>query len=73
MGPRRLRVYSLAASDADVDEAGYSPPVPKPTMPREIVNIQNMPLIVTPWEAVAKIPPTTIIRVVVTMATFRPR
>ncbi len=72
IGPRRLRVYSLAASDADVDDAGYSPPVPNPTMPREMVNIQNIPLIVTPWAAVAKIPPITIISVVATMATFRP-
>ena len=73
MGPRFFSVYSLAASDAEVDEAGYSPPVPNPTMPRAMVNIQNMPLMVTPWAAVPKIPPITIIRVVVTMATFRPR
>lgn len=28
-GPRCLGIKSLADSDADVDDAGYSPPVPK--------------------------------------------
>lgn len=28
VGPLLFRLSSLAASDADVDEAGYSPPVP---------------------------------------------
>ncbi len=42
MGPRDLRERSLAASEADVLEAGYSPPVPNPTIPRATVIIQNM-------------------------------
>lgn len=28
IGPRRSSVRSLAASEAETDEAGYSPPVP---------------------------------------------
>jgi hypothetical protein len=51
MGPRLLSVCSLAASEAEAEEAGYSPPAPNPTMPLDTVNIQNIPLIVTPWEA----------------------
>lgn len=43
MGPRCFRRCSFAASLADVELAGYSPPVPKPIMPRETVSIQNMP------------------------------
>ena len=73
IGPRLFRLCSFAASDAEVDDAGYSPPVPKPTMPLAMVIIQNMPLMVTPWAAVAKMPPMTIMRVVVMMANFRPR
>ena len=73
IGPRCFRVCSLAASDADVEDAGYSPPVPKPVTPRAIVSIQNMPSMVLPEEAVARIPPTTIIAVVVTIAIFLPR
>lgn len=46
IGPRCSRRLSLAASLADVDEAGYSPPVPKPVTPRATVNIQNMPMMV---------------------------
>jgi len=41
MGPRRDRVYSFAASEAEVEAAGYSPPVPKPMMPREMVSIHT--------------------------------
>ena len=33
-GPRFCGVCSLAASEAEVEEAGYSPPAPKPTIPR---------------------------------------
>ena len=73
MGPLCDNVCSLAASDAEVDEAGYSPPVPKPTIPLAMVIIQNIPKIVTPWAAVARIPPMTIKAVVTTMAVFRPR
>lgn len=73
IGPRFLSVNSFAASEAEVDDAGYSPPVPNPTIPRDIVIIQNIPSIVTPWEAVARMPPITIIAVVVTIATFRPK
>lgn len=79
----------MAVSDAETEEAGYSPPVPetintnqvnvekfmhvpKPIIPRETVSIQNMPSIVTPCDAVARIPPITIIRVVKTMAALRP-
>ena len=94
-GPRCLGVNSFADSEADVDEAGYSPPapgkismlhadmqtrqkwrrivIPKPTIPRATVIIQNMSQLVTPCAVVAKMPPTTIIRVVKTMAVFRPR
>jgi len=42
IGPRRERVYSLAASEAEVEAAGYSPPVPKPMMPREMVSIHTV-------------------------------
>ena len=73
IGPLFLSVNSFAASEAEVLEAGYSPPVPNPTMPREIVIIQNIPFMVIPCDAVAKIPPMTIIAVVVTIATLRPR
>ena len=73
IGPRCFRVCSLAASDADVEDAGYSPPVPKPVTPRAIVSIQNMPSIVFPMEAVARIPPIPIIAVVVMIAIFLPR
>lgn len=48
IGPRFFRACSLTASEADVDDAGYSPPVPNPTMPLDIVIIQNMPLMVMP-------------------------
>lgn len=41
--PRLLSVYALAASDADVEDAGYSPPVPKPVTPRATVSIQSRP------------------------------
>lgn len=34
MGPRFFKACSFAASDAEVDEAGYSPPAPKPIIPR---------------------------------------
>lgn len=64
MGPRYFGVCSLAASDAEVEDAGYSPPVPNPTTPLAMVIIQNIPAIVGPFEAVANIPPTTIIVVV---------
>ena len=32
IGPLCFKVCSLAASEADVEDAGYSPPVPKPTI-----------------------------------------
>ena len=35
IGPRFERAVALAASEAEVEDAGYSPPVPKPTIPRE--------------------------------------
>lgn len=41
--------------------------------PRATVIIQNMPSMVYPFEAVARIPPRTIIRVVATIAHLRPR
>lgn len=41
-------------------------------MPRATVIIQNMPLTVVPEDAVAKIPPITIMAVVTTMAVFLP-
>lgn len=47
--------------------------IPKPTIPRATVIIQNMPSMVTPCEAVARMPPMTIMRVVKTMAIFRPK
>ena len=51
IGPLCFSVFSLAASEAEVLEAGYSPPVPKPTTPRAMVNIQNMPIVVLPLAA----------------------
>lgn len=48
MGPRFFNACSLAASEAEVDDAGYPPPVPNPTMPPETVIMQNIPLIVMP-------------------------
>lgn len=41
-GPRCLGACSFAASDAEVEDAGYSPPTPKPMIPRATVIIQNM-------------------------------
>jgi hypothetical protein len=41
--------------------------------PLATVIIQNMPSIVTPLEAVARMPPITIMAVVVTIANLRPR
>jgi hypothetical protein len=94
IGPRRLSACSFAASEAETEEAGYSPPVPanvcqfmilllfentsgsgvpNPIVPRATVIIQNMPLIVFPFDAVARMPPTTIMTVVMTMAHLRPR
>lgn len=72
-GMRRLRVYWFAAWLADVEEAAYSPPVPKPTMPRDIGSTQNIPLIYLPWDAVARASPLKIRVLVVTIATFLPR
>lgn len=46
IGPRCLSLCSFAASEALVELAGYSPPVPKPTIPRDTVSIQNIPMIV---------------------------
>ena len=46
--PLCFRAYVLADSDAEVEEAGYSPPVPNPVMPRATVNIQNMPTTLVP-------------------------
>lgn len=40
-GPRLDSACSFAASEAEVDEAGYSPPVPNPQIPRATVIIQN--------------------------------
>ena len=71
--PLRFRVYEFAASDADVDDAGYSPPVPKPVTPRATVNIQNIPAMVVPWAAADKIRPRMTMPVVRTMATFLPK
>jgi hypothetical protein len=70
--PLRLRLYPFAASDADVDEAGYSPPVPKPVMPRAMVNIQNMPEMVYPLAEADRTSPRMIIDVVKTRAVLRP-
>lgn len=47
--------------------------VPKPIVPRATVIIQNMPAMVYPFDAVASMPPTTIMMVVMTMAHLRPR
>jgi len=49
------------------------PPAPNPTIPLLIVNIQNMPSTVRPFEAVAIMPPMTMRAVVAMMANFRPR
>lgn len=73
IGPLLFKACAFAASDALVELAGYSPPVPKPTIPRETVIIQNMPSMVNPLDAVARMPPPTIMRVVTTIANFRPR
>ena len=70
--PRFFSAYAFADSEAEVDEAGYSPPVPKPVMPRAMVNIQNMPEIVTPCAADASMRPRMIMPVVRMMATLRP-
>lgn len=72
IGPRCFNLCSFAASLADVELAGYSPPVPKPVMPRATVSIQNIPMIDVPWLAVPRIPPSTIIAVVITIAALRP-
>ena len=71
--PRLLSEYALAASEADVDEAGYSPPVPKPVMPRATVNIQNIPVMVVPLDPADKARPSIIMLEVRMMANFRPR
>lgn len=73
IGPLFLSVYALADSEADVEEAGYSPPVPNPVIPRATVNIQNMPEIEVPFAPALKARPTMIIVVVMTIAVFRPR
>jgi hypothetical protein len=105
MGPRLLGACSLAASLAEVDEAGYSPgnnqhrvsnarfakvtANPKPNNPssdchhpehpdQESVRahepqIRPHPFIVNPFEAVANIPPKTIIKVVIIIANFLPK
>lgn len=71
--PLLLSVYALADSDADVLDAGYSPPVPNPVIPRATVNIQNIPAIVVPLAPADRASPRIIIPDVRTMATFRPR
>lgn len=60
IGTRCSRSFSFAASLAEVEEAGYSPPVPKPVITRATVNIQNMPIMVLQLLAVARIPPRII-------------
>lgn len=42
IGPRLSGACSFAASEAEVDDAGYSPPTPKPTIPLATVIIQNI-------------------------------
>ena len=70
--PLLLRVYALADSDAEVDDAGYSPPVPNPVMPRATVIIQNIPVTVVPLAAADNARPRMTMPVVRTMATLRP-
>ncbi|GME91939.1 unnamed protein product [[Candida] boidinii] len=71
--PPLLFTDSFAASEADVDDAGYSPPTPKPVIPLATVSIQNIPAVVVPCAAVAKIEPITIKEVVAIIAHLRPR
>jgi hypothetical protein len=104
MGPRDLSVCWFAASEALVEEAGYSPrrksvlvtvcEVVEHTTSTKTNNSSSnshhpehsevcqpgvspescsYPSIVLPEDAVAKIPPRTIIRVVKIMANLRPR
>lgn len=73
IGPRRFNVYALADSDADVEEAGYSPPVPKPVIPRATVSIQNRPTSEVPLAPAESASPKMIIPDVNTIATFRPK
>ena len=70
--PLLLMVYALADSDADVDDAGYSPPVPNPVIPRATVDTQNMSARVVPPAPADKASPRIIIPVIRIMATFRP-
>ena len=72
-GPRFASARSFAASDALVDEAGYSPPTPKPVIPRATVSIQNMPSVEGPEAPAERMPPITMSRVVMTIAALRPR
>ena len=69
--PWLLRVYASAGSEADVEEAEYSPPVPKPVMPRATVNIHNMSAILVPLAPANSARP--IMPEVTLMANFRPR
>ncbi len=72
-GPLFFPNFSFAASLAEAELAGYSPPTPIPVNPRATVSIQNMPsgYEVGP-EAVARMAPRTIVAVVPTMAVFLP-
>ena len=73
MVPLFFSVYALADSDAEVDDAGYSPPVPKPVIPRATVNIQNIPEMLVPLAEADSIKPRMIMLVVNIMATFLPK
>ena len=68
--PRFLTVNSFAASEAEFEEAGYSPPVPNPTIPRRDGHHPEHAIDCNPCDAVARMPPTTIVAVVVTIATL---
>ena len=70
--PPRLFTDSLAASLAVTEEDGYSAPIPNPVTPRNIVNIQNIPLTVLPWEAAHIIVPNIKKHVAVTIDHFLP-
>lgn len=64
----------LAASAAEVEELGYSPPNPSPVIPRETVNIHKKPskLPPAPCEAVTRMIPMQMRTVERTMPHLRP-
>lgn len=75
MKPRCLRARGESSVDSAVPapETGYSPPAPKPAMPRLTVSIQNRPLSLVPCDTAVMMIPMERKSVVNTAPDLRPR